>query len=83
MIWEICRWRDPVYFALVEQARNLADWDQRMSLYRRADRELIEEAVLLPLVYDQTHILVKPWVKRFVPAAIQSWPLSKVILDPH
>ena len=21
MIWEICRWRDPVYFALVEQAR--------------------------------------------------------------
>ena len=54
-----------------------------MSLYRRADRELIEEAVLLPLVYDQTHILVKPWVKQFVPAAIQSWPLSKVILDPH
>lgn len=83
MIWEIARWRDPGYFALVDQARGLAAWSRRMDLYKQADRKLVEEAVLLPLVYDQIHFLVKPWVKRFVPSAIQRWHLSEVILEPH
>ncbi|MEJ2598693.1 MAG: ABC transporter substrate-binding protein, partial [Anaerolineales bacterium] len=65
LIWQQARWRAPKYFKLVNQARMEADWENRMALYRLADRMLIEEVVLLPLTYSQNQFLIKPWVQRF------------------
>jgi ABC-type oligopeptide transport system substrate-binding subunit len=53
------------------------DQGQRMELYRRADRILIDEAVIAPLLYGRFHFLVKPWVKRY------PGPWKDVIIEPH
>ncbi|HZD09910.1 MAG TPA: ABC transporter substrate-binding protein, partial [Candidatus Binatia bacterium] len=83
IIWELSRWHNQRYFALLHEARELSDWRERMELYRRADRMLVEEAAVLPLSYDQTQFLVKPWVKRFTSVASPGWFLPQVILEPH
>jgi len=59
------RWRSETYDGLVEQARRVTDQEQRMRLYRQADRILVEEAVIMPLMYGRMHLLVKPWVRKF------------------
>jgi oligopeptide transport system substrate-binding protein len=60
------------YERLLEQARQITDQAQRMQLYQQADRILMEEAVIVPLLYLQSHLLLKPWVRRFPTAAIKS-----------
>jgi oligopeptide transport system substrate-binding protein len=62
----------PEYERLLEQARQITDQAQRMQLYQQADRILMEEAVIVPLLYLQSHLLLKPWVRRFPTAAIKS-----------
>jgi ABC-type oligopeptide transport system substrate-binding subunit len=55
-----------------------------MKLYGRADRILIEEAVIMPLFYGRRHRLVKPWVTRYpigLLRGIDRW--KDVIIEPH
>jgi ABC-type oligopeptide transport system substrate-binding subunit len=55
-----------------------------MYLYQQADRILMSEAVIVPLFYEQTHLLLKPWVKRFPTVAIKSPGFWKdVVIEPH
>ncbi len=76
-------WRNEAYERLVEEARGLTDQAQRMELYRQADRILVEEAPILPLLYEREHLLVKPWVKRY-PCSSTAWRFWKdVIIEPH
>jgi len=65
------------YEGLVERARRLTDQEERMSLYREADRMLVEEAAVVPLTYNRDHWLVKPWVRGFS----ERW--KDVIIEPH
>jgi oligopeptide transport system substrate-binding protein len=77
-------WRNPDYERRLDQARQITDQARRMALYQQADRILIEEAVVVPLVYMQSHLLLKPWVRRFPTAAIKSPGFWKdVIIEPH
>jgi ABC-type oligopeptide transport system substrate-binding subunit/class 3 adenylate cyclase/ribosomal protein L40E len=71
------RWRNEAYHRLVERGRRMMDQEQRTDLYRRADRILMEEAVIAPLLYGRLHFLVKPWVKRY------PGPWKDVIIEPH
>jgi ABC-type oligopeptide transport system substrate-binding subunit len=71
------RWHDEGYERLVEQARGMMDQKQRMALYQQADRILIEQAVIAPLLHRRSHFLVKPWVKRY------PGPWKDVIIEPH
>ncbi len=71
------QWRNEAYERLVEQGRRVMDHEQRMDLYRRADRILVQEAAIVPLYYGRSHLLVKPWVKRY------PGPLRRVIIEPH
>jgi ABC-type oligopeptide transport system substrate-binding subunit/class 3 adenylate cyclase len=76
-VWFTSGWRNEAYERLVEQARRLMDHERRMDLYRRADRILVEEAPIAPLYHGRSHMLVKPWVKRY-PGA---W--RDVVIEPH
>jgi oligopeptide transport system substrate-binding protein len=77
-------WRSEKYDRLVARARRLLNQGERMSLYRRADRILIEEAPCLPLAYLQSHMLVKPWVKGPTLSASGYWSWWKdAIIEPH
>jgi ABC-type oligopeptide transport system substrate-binding subunit len=77
------RWGSMAYERLVEEARRVGDQAERMVLYRHADRMLIEEAVVMPLTYGRSSLLVKPWVTRYPlgPMGDRHW--KDVILEPH
>jgi ABC-type transport system substrate-binding protein len=76
-------WASDVYVDLLEQARRITDHAERIAVYQRADRLLIEEAVILPIVYGRQHWLVKPWVRQFSPSALYWNFWSNVIIEPH
>jgi ABC-type transport system substrate-binding protein len=72
-------WDNEDYNRLIARASVSTDDEQRIKLYKRADRILIEEAIVLPLVYGRIHRLVKPWVKnRFFR---RYW--DDVVVEPH
>jgi len=76
-------WQNEVYDRLVEQARRLTDQAERMKLYEQADKILIQEAVILPTVYGQATLLVKPWVTKLPAATVGWWLWKDVIIEPH
>ena len=77
------RWRSKAYERLVEEARGVMNQGERMKLYGQADRILIEEAAIMPLVYMRWHLLLKPWVRKFPTSAIKRWFWKDVIIEPH
>jgi oligopeptide transport system substrate-binding protein len=77
-------WRNAEYDRLVARARRLLDHGERMVLYRRADRIMVEEAPLLLYTYIQSQLLVKPWVKRYSMSAMGQWsPWKDVVIERH
>jgi oligopeptide transport system substrate-binding protein len=76
-------WQHPAFERLVHEAQGLRDPARRMELLAQAERILIEEAPIVPLMYGLNMALVKPWVTRF-PIAMVKWPFLKdVVLEPH
>jgi len=75
--------RSEAYDGLVEKARRLIDQEERMKLYRQADRMLVEEALVIPLTYDRWHVLVKPWVTRYPTSPIRRTFWKDVVIEPH
>jgi oligopeptide transport system substrate-binding protein len=81
--WLTSRWHDERYEKLVDRARQGADQAERMRLYGQIDRMLIEEAIVLPVGTLRSHLLIKPWVRRY-PLSPFGHPLWKdVIIEPH
>jgi ABC-type oligopeptide transport system substrate-binding subunit/class 3 adenylate cyclase len=76
-------WENPAYQRLVEQARQLIEQEKRMALYREADRILIEEAVILPLVYGRERWLVKPWLTKYPLSPMRGLFAKDVVIEPH
>jgi ABC-type transport system substrate-binding protein len=70
---------------LVETARRLMNHDERMELYRQADKILVEEAPILPLHHPMDVILAKPWVTRYPtsPLLVEQYYGKDVIIEPH
>ncbi len=61
--FNVSRWHNARFDALVEEAARLTDQSKRIDLFQEADRILVcDEAVVMPLGYAQGRILVKPWV---------------------
>ncbi|MDH4209798.1 MAG: ABC transporter substrate-binding protein, partial [Anaerolineae bacterium] len=76
-------WPNEPYDELVEAARRVTDQGERMKLYSRADSILVEDAALTPLTYGRRHLLVKPWVRNYLPSGTDSWACKDVVIDPH
>jgi ABC-type oligopeptide transport system substrate-binding subunit/DNA-binding SARP family transcriptional activator len=77
------RWQNDIYSRLVEEARRVVDQQERMKMYLQADSMLVGEAVIMPVIYWRSHLLVKPWIKRFPTSAVKWWFLKDVIVEPH
>jgi len=55
-----------------------------MALYRQADRRLVmEQALLVPLVYDGLKELRQPWVGGALPNKMAYWSLKDVVVEKH
>jgi oligopeptide transport system substrate-binding protein len=76
-------WRNQPYLDLVEQARRTMDLRERMALYAQAERILVEQVPLLPILYGKQHLLVKPWVRRYRTSVMGSVFWKDVVIEPH
>jgi oligopeptide transport system substrate-binding protein len=81
--WPRTRWHNATYARLVKDARRISDQDARMGMYQQADRILVEEAPIIPLVYRRGVVLVKPWITQFPVSPVSRWFWKDVILEPH
>jgi len=77
------RWRNETYDRLVEEAKGMLDQTERMALYRQADRILVEEAAVVPLTYNQFHLLVKPWVSGVGKIGFGDLCWKDIVIGPH
>jgi len=68
-------WRNETFTRLVEGARRIPDWEERITVYRQAEHLLIGELSLFPLTYGRFHSLLKPWVDKYPlnPLAVPNW----------
>jgi oligopeptide transport system substrate-binding protein len=76
-------WRDQAFADLVDKARRVTDQGERMKLYQQADKILIYEAVIVPLDHSRSHLLVKPWVRKFPSSVLGRRFWKDVVLEPH
>lgn len=60
------RWKNPIYDKLVLRAARTLDLEKRQSIYRKAQKLLLEkEVAIAPLYFNTQTILNKPWVQNF------------------
>ena len=60
-------WRlsDAVVDDLIERARNAATDEQRLAYYGEIEDRVIDQGVLIPLLFFVSHELVQPWVEGY------------------
>jgi len=77
-------WRHNRYKSTLQKASRVSDPARRLEIYREAEQILVDEAVLVPLVYQAEHLMIKPWVTRFpiVPSYFYLGFLKDVIIGP-
>jgi oligopeptide transport system substrate-binding protein len=83
LYWLAHVWQHKVYDRLVGGARRVMDQEERMRMYQRADKILIEESPVIPLAYLRFHMLVKPWVRKYLTSPLRWWFWKDVIIEPH
>jgi oligopeptide transport system substrate-binding protein len=82
--WRVLtKWQNEAFDGLVESARRLMEQRERMRMYQRADRILVEESPILPLFYGRSHRLTKPWVRKLPLSPIGPVACKDVIIGPH
>ena len=82
-IRRLTRWRNEVYDGLVAAAKGAMDQEKRLKLYQQADRILVEEAPIVPLLYGCWHWLQKPWVRKLPASPMAIWHYKDMILELH
>jgi ABC-type oligopeptide transport system substrate-binding subunit/predicted Ser/Thr protein kinase len=75
------RGQDPLYDEIIDHARATQNLKARLGLYHEAERRLADQAALIPLLYDNAALLIKPWIRSFPLSPIRFWFWKDVILD--
>jgi ABC-type transport system substrate-binding protein/class 3 adenylate cyclase len=69
---------------LVERARSLRSRDERLALYREADRWLVAEQVLVvPTKYESESVAYRHWIDGMWTSPLAVTPLSGLVVRPH
>ncbi|UCG83652.1 MAG: peptide ABC transporter substrate-binding protein, partial [Dehalococcoidia bacterium] len=69
--------------SLLESDRDEKDHDTRMILYRKAEETMVNDAACLPLFFDVSYTLVKPYVKNLPLTPLAIPRLKYVTIEPH
>jgi ABC-type transport system substrate-binding protein/class 3 adenylate cyclase len=73
--------RDAETEALLARARALRSRDERLALYRAADRRLVAEQVLMVVpCYDSLSVVHRPWIEGFWGSPVSVAPLSDIVV---
>ncbi|RMF04269.1 MAG: hypothetical protein D6768_03695, partial [Chloroflexi bacterium] len=76
------RWHNKSYARLIKEAGQALDQHARLKLYRQADKILTEDAALMPLYYEGSRVLVKPWIKNLPVSPLENQPWKDIVIDP-
>jgi len=74
-------WHNEEYARLLRQARTLAKQDERYHLYARAEKLLIGETPIIPILHGISLHFVKPHVTGIVPNRLNFYPLKTVRIE--
>jgi oligopeptide transport system substrate-binding protein len=76
-------WADPKYIALLDEANRTIDPQKRYALMAQAEKMLLDEQVVIPLVVPTTREMKKPYVKGMYPnaASLHAWKYVYVERD--
>ena len=75
------RYRNEGFDKLYEEANKERDPVKRMQLYCKADQKVINDAAVIPLYYEKTIRLLKPYVKNFPVNPMEYRDLATVYFD--
>jgi ABC-type transport system substrate-binding protein len=75
-------WRDETYERLLAKTRNTSDLKTHLDLVQQTDSLLIDQAVVMPVMYRRMHWLVKPWVRHLATWWGQGY-WKDVVIEPH
>ncbi len=59
-------YRDPVLDGMLESARIMAEGPERVALYQKAQRKIVDEAIWIPVFHQKEPFLRKSWVRGAV-----------------
>lgn len=79
-------WQHTEFSILEEEAMQTRNQSRRIELYKKMDRLMVQEAVLMPIDYDNGNfeLLIKPWIKNLPPSQRRFLSnLKDVIIEPH
>jgi ABC-type transport system substrate-binding protein/class 3 adenylate cyclase len=66
---------------LVARARSVRDQDERLAMYREAERQWIgEQVAVVPLMYYRRTLLLRPWVEGYWQTALVSSSFAEVVV---
>jgi len=69
--------------ALLEEARVEKDVTARMNLYQQAEQMIVNDAACLPLYFDVSYTLVKPYIENLPLTPLWIPRLRYVSIEPH
>jgi ABC-type transport system substrate-binding protein len=76
--------RDDEIGRLLHDARSIRDRDERLRLYREADRLLVaERVVIVPLAYGRSSTHVRLWIDGFWINAVAFASLADLVVRPE
>lgn len=75
-------WSSPEFEALLSQAANQADPAQRLELFKKAERLLMDAQPIAPITYRARNYLLRPEVKGWSPLLLDNHPWSAISLEP-
>jgi peptide/nickel transport system substrate-binding protein len=75
------RYQNSSFDELYENANMEQNDEKRMRMYSEADKKIIEDAVVIPLYYEKTVRLLKPYVKNFPINPVEYRDFGSVYFD--
>jgi oligopeptide transport system substrate-binding protein len=77
-----CNWSDAEYDRLLGLAARETDAAKRFGYFQLAEARLVEQAPVLPVVFNKNKYLMRPEVQGWHPTLLDQHPLSAVRLVP-
>lgn len=76
-------WSNAEYDALIRQAANTGDAEERFNLFQQAEAILLEESPVIPIYHYRSNYLIRPSVQGWHPTILDRHPYKGVFLDPQ
>ena len=76
-------YNNPAVDKILDDARSQADANKRLDLYRQAEKQILQDAAVVPLYFEEAHQVVSPAIKGwFNPLPRVSWKIAAISRMP-